>query len=806
MLVPLSWLKEYVDIPVTPEVLEEKLFSCGFEVEESYEVGRDISGVVVGLVTECEKVPETHLSKCRVNAGAYGEFQVVCGADNVEAGKKFPFALVGATVYQTSKDHKTIEGTMTIREGKLRGIDSYGMLCSGTELGLTEDLYPGAGYNGLLLLPEDTEPGADVKKVTGLDDIIFDVTITANRPDCQSIFGLAREVSAVLNTKLHEPALDYAETGEEKKDFSVTVEAPDLCPRYVGHYVSDVSIAPSPAWMRRRLALVGINAISNIVDITNYVLRELGQPMHAFDGDFLKGSKIVVRRAEDGEKIVTLDEKEFTLSHDHLVIADGERAVALAGIMGGLNSEIKDTTREVVFEAAKFARDSVRKTSRALGQSSDSSAVFAKGVNEYTTVMAMKRALHLVSALGAGKVGKTHVDVNTGHSLEKREMKASLEKVNAVLGITVPDRDVLDILSRLDFEPELAGDELTIRIPAYREDMESYPDISEEIIRIYGYDHVVPTFMPTANVTLGGRSVRQKAELSLKRSLAAAGAYECVHYSFFSPSDLDLLMLEDGDPRRNAIPILNPINADLSLMRTTMAPLMLKAVQRNEKRGTIAGKLFEMGKIFLPKSLPLTDYPKEQSTLSIGVFGAEEDFFSLKALVETVAKELYLTFTYERSDEPFLHPYRQANVFANGTKIGYLGEARYEIQEELDLRTPAYVAELNLEALEPYYGKEQTYRPLPKYEIEKRDFAFVVDKEVSCSEIENAIREACPFITSVELFDVYEGLQVGLNRKSMAFSVVFTPDDHPFAAEEVDGYVSTVLQALEEKLGAVLRS
>ena len=332
MLAPLSWLKEYVDIDVSAQELQDKLFSCGFEVEELHQPGEEISGVVVGLVETCEPIPETHLHLTTVNAGEYGTFQVCCGADNVAAGKKFPLAMVGATVYATAKDHVTVEGVMKIKKGKLRGYDSFGMLCSGTELGVNEDMYPGAGYNGLLLLPDDALPGADVKPILGLDDWIFDIAITANRPDCQSIFGIAREVAAVLGKELKMPALGYHESGIEKEGFTVEVEAPDLCPRYISHYVTDVTIGESPAWMKRRLALVGMNSISNIVDITNYILMELGQPMHAFDEDFIRGNKILVRRAEEGEKIVTLDEQEYEMNPNNLCICDGVGPVALAGI------------------------------------------------------------------------------------------------------------------------------------------------------------------------------------------------------------------------------------------------------------------------------------------------------------------------------------------------------------------------------------------------------------------------------------------------------------------------------------------
>lgn len=805
MLVPLSWLKDYVDIDVTPKELEEKLFSCGFEVEELTEVGRDISDVVVGLVESCEPIPDTHLSLCQVNAGTHGTFQVCCGADNVHAGGKFPLALVGASVYATAKDHITVEGVMKIKKGKLRGYDSFGMLCSGTELGLNEDLYPGAGYNGLLVLPKDAEIGADVKPILGLDDWIFDIAITANRPDCQSIYGIAREVAAVLGKECRTPALDYTET-EVKKNFKVEVSAQDLCPRYIAHYVHDVEIKESPAWMRRRLALVGIGSISNIVDITNYVLKELGQPMHAFDYSYLEGDQIHVRRANDGEKIVTLDEKEFELNSSNLVICDGVKPVALAGIMGGLNSEIQDTTKEVLFESAKFARDNIRKSSRALGQSSDSSAMYAKGVYEYTTVMAMKRALHLVEELGCGKVSSTHVEISAGNSIEPKEMKVSVKRVNGVLGIEVPNEEILRILSALNFAPVICGDELTLQIPAYREDMDSYPDVAEEVIRMYGYDHVIPTFMPTAKVTLGGLNLKQKTELKIKRALCAAGAYEGIHYSFFSPSDFDLLKLPEDAPERKAIRLINPINIDLSLMRTTLVSEMLYAIARNQKKGILEGRIFELGNVFLPKKLPLTDYPDERETLCVGLFGEKESFFTLKGFAETVADALNLEFTYERAEKPFLHPYQTAEIFCEGEKVGYLGKLSYEIQDELNMRVPAYVMEIDLAGISKWYGKEQTFMPLPKYAEEKRDFAFVVDKTVTCAQIENGIKEACNYVTDVKLFDVYEGIQLGPDKKSMAFSVVFTPKEEEFSTEMVEGFVRKILKNLEKTLNIKLRA
>ena len=806
MLVPLSWLEDYVDIDVTPDELEDKLFSCGFEVDEKYQIGQDIHDVVVGKVIECEPIPETHLSVCKVDAGTGELLQICCGADNVRAGGKFPVALVGAQVYATAKDHVTIEGLMTIKRGKLRGYESCGMLCSGTELGLNENLYPGAGYNGLLELPEDAEIGADIKPLTGLDDWIFVVEITANRPDCQSIFGIAREVAAALGKPVKMPALDYTETEVEKEGFSVSVEAPELCPRYSAHYVYDVKLGESPAWMRRRLALLGNNAISNIVDITNYVMRELGQPLHAFDCDFLEGNAICVRRAADGEKITTLDEKEFTLDHNNLVICDGVKPVALAGIMGGLNSEIRPTTTEVMFESAKFARDNIRKSSRALGQTSDASQRYSKGVDEYATVMAMKRVLHLIEELGCGKVSRTHKDVNVGNSVEPREMKASIKKINGVLGITVPTDEIKRILTNLCFEPVIDGDDLTIQVPAYREDMEDYPDIAEEVIRMYGYDHIVPTFLPTAKVTIGGTSLRQKTTLRVKKALCSVGGFEGVHYSFFSPSDLDNMGFAADAPERQAIRIINPINEDLSLMRTTLVPQMIHAIGRNQKNGVLQGRIFEIGNRFIPKALPLTEYPDERETLCIGVFGKQESFFTLKGMAETVAECLHLTFEYEAAQYPFLHPYQAAKILCNDVEIGCLGKVTYEIMNQESMRVPAYVLQIDMETLSKWYGTAPVFSPLPKYDEEKRDLALVMTKEITCGQVEEVIRSSCAYVSAIELFDVYEGEQIGADKKSMAFSLLFTPKDEAFTADTVDGYVKKILKNLKKQYEIELRS
>lgn len=805
MLAPLSWLKEYVDIDVTPDELEEKLFSCGFEVEEKYQVGADITGVVVGLVETCDPIEGTHLHLTSVNAGLHGTFQVCCGADNVRAGKKFPLALVGATVLETEKDHVTVKGTFTIKKGKLRGYESDGMLCSGTELGVSEDMYPGAGYNGLLELPDDAEVGADIKPILGLDDWIFDISITANRPDCQSVYGIAREVAAVLGKEIKAPALDFHPTDKVKEGFQVSVEDADLCPRYISHYVSDVVIGESPRWLRRRLALCGMNAISNIVDITNYVLLELGQPMHAFDENFLRGNRIVVRRAKAGEHIVTLDEQDYEMNENNLCICDGVGPVALAGVMGGLNSEIRDTTAGVVFESAKFMRDNIRKTSRSLGKRTDASAKYEKGVDEYTTEMAMRRALHLVEELGCGKVSSTHLDVNTGNSIEPREMTVSVSKVNGVLGIRVPDEDIVRIMRSLAFQPRIDGDSLKLQVPAYRTDIENYPDISEEVIRMYGYDHIRPTLLESAAVTAGGLTLRQRKELALKKRLTAEGMYEAVHYSFFSPADLDLLNLEADHPWRRVIRILNPINVDLSIMRTTLAASMLHAVERNQKNGNYEGRLFEIANRFLAKDLPLTEYPEERPTLCAAVWGESESFFTMKGIADVVAENLLVKFDYKPGKEPFLHPYQAAEIWCEGEKVGYLGTLSYPIMTRLSLHSKAYIMELDLKALEKYLDRSQKFRPLSKFPDVRRDLALVMDKKLTCAEVEDCILSGGKNIAEVKLFDVYEGIQVGPGRKSMAFTVTFRPTDQELTDKQVDKMVDKVLRKLKFTLDVDLR-
>ena len=804
MKVPFSWLKELVDIDITAQELEDKLFSCGFEVEERIDLSAGIDKVVVGVITSIEKQEGTHLSRCVVDCGGYGhDIRITTGAPNIFVGAHVPAALDGST----------LPGGIHIKKRMMQGFESNGMLCSGEELGLNEDLYPGAGVYGLLILPEDTTPGADICPVVGLDDSIFDISITANRPDCQSILGIAREVAAVLGKPLHMPAMDYQAVCEPDAPISVTVEAPDLCPRYMAHYVRNIRMGESPRWMKRHLALCGLRSISNVVDITNHTLLEMGQPMHAFDLDKVAGRCIDVRRARPGEKIVTLDEKEFTLTENNLVICDAEKPVALAGVMGGANSGMDDKTHSLLFECATFARDSVRKTSRALGQSSDSSARYEKGVDFSSPKLGLARALHLIQQLDCGDITTLAFDCTDGRSTARKVIDTTPDKICAVLGIRVPDQTMIDILERLEFTVEVdAGGVWHVSVPLYREDVEGYPDLAEEVIREYGYSHIVPTFLKTAAVTNGGLNGEQQRALKVKRMLAGQGFYEASTLAFYSTAELDMLHIPAEDTARKAIRILNPISENLSIMRTLLAPSMLNVIVDNLKKGNGAGRLFEMAPVYLPKSLPLTERPHERQTLCMGVFGPGEDFFTVKGAMEALAASLGLAFTYERETETaWLHPGIAASVWCKGKRLGVFGKLSNEINAELKIAKDEkenqniYLAELDYEALSACVEGELHYQPISPYAPVKRDLALVCDEAVTCGAIEDAIRSASPLVTGVELFDIYRGKNLGEGKKSMAFSVVLADPKAELDAEQVDRAIKKILGNLKYKLGIEIR-
>lgn len=794
MIAPLSWLKEYVDIKVSAEELKDKLFSCGFEVEELTYLGKDVENVVTGKILSTEKHPDAdRLTVCKVDCGAHGEKQIVTAATNIFAGAVVPIALDNSIV-------KHEGGVQKIKTGKLRGVVSEGMFCSGEELGINDDYYEGAEVNGILILDSDTPIGVDIRPVVGIDDYLFDIAVTANRPDCQCIFGIAREVAAVLNAPIKAPDCSY-KTFPTNRKITVEVEEPALCPRYMGQCVDEVKIGVSPRALRRRLALCGLRSVSNIVDITNYVLLEMGQPMHAFDYNYLKGGKIIVRRAKKGEKITTLDEKEFSLNETNLLIADGERGVALAGIMGGLNSEIKEDTKAVFFEAAKFARDSVRRTSRSLGIRSDSSARFEKGVDAYTTALALDRALHLVEELGAGKVTSYRADCAKEKPVPK-VVETEYAKIDALLGIEVPEKEVNEILTRLGFTVKQVGEKFTAEVPLWREDVDGYPDLAEEVIRIYGYEHIESTFLNRARVTRGGYTAEQKRELAVKNALKEEGFFEACNYSFYSPKSFNLFRLSEDAPERKAVKILNPIGEDLSVMRTFLAPSMLDNVVRNVRRGNTEGRLFELAKTYVAKELPLTELPEERTRLVMAEWGG--GFFDLKGALEGVAEALGFTLKFEKEEKSFLHPGISAAIFSGDKKIGWIGELHPSLCEELALEKAPCMLELDFEALP--LKKPLRVEPLPAFPDITRDIAFTVEESVTSAQAEECILHAVKAVKKAELFDVYRGLQVGKNKKSMAFRLTFAAEsDKAVSPETVDGYFKKILGALQAKLGAELR-
>lgn len=813
MKVPFSWLKEFVDIDVTPQELENKLFDCGFEVEELIEIGKDIQNVVVGYVKECTPIPDTHLHVCIVDAGTGEDLQICCGADNVCAGGKYPVALEGASVYATAKDHKTIEGTMKIKKGKLKGYDSFGMLCSGVELGLNDDLYPGSDYCGLLVLPEDSPIGTDIKSIVGLDDYLFDISITANRADCQSVLGIAREVAAALNKPLKMPNINYSTSNELIDGLNVSVEAPDLCPRYLAHAVKNIKIEQSPAWMRKNLALCGLRSISNIVDITNYVMLEIGQPMHAFDMDSLESKQIVVRRAKNDETIVTLDEKEFKLNENNLLICDGCKAVALAGVMGGLNSEITDNTTNLLFESAKFLRDNIRKTARSLGQNTDSSSHFEKGISEYSVELGLARALHLIEELKCGEITASHFDCSAGASREGKKFKASFSGINKILGIDVPKEDVLEILKKLNFEVSVNDDLMEVIAPRYREDIEiGEPDLAEEIIREYGYQHIVPTFLKSAAVTNGGLTLKQQHTNKVKRIFCSEGYYEISTLAFYSDSDLNALHLDSSAEEMNAIHILNPISSNLTTMRTILVPSILNTVVENLKRGNASGRIFELGNIYQPKQLPVMELPNEIPHIGFACFGSDEDFFTIKGTVESLANNLGLHFDYKRSNNiSYLHPGMSADILCNNVTIGSFGKLANEITKELDLPKDSknnyqiYIGEINFELLESFVPDVVRYQNISDFPDATRDLSLIVDESVECGSIINEIKNACKQVNEVNLFDIYRGEQIGENKKSMSFNITFSATDRLLEPKDLDKFIKKILGNLKYKLNIEIR-
>ncbi len=795
MKISLNRLKQYVDISVSVPELCDRMIMAGFEIESVEDLSETMRNIVVGKILAVTPHENSdHLLVCRVDVGSGEPLQIITGAQNVFEGAYVPAALDGAV----------LPGNVKIKRGKLRGLESNGMLCSGGELGLTDHDWKGASVNGIMIMDDRYPVGTDLRDIFGLNDTVIDFKITANRPDCNCVAGVAREVAVALNREFKEPEPLYTEAGGDIRDYiSVEVKDYDLCPRYCGAVVRDVVIKESPDWMKSAIRAAGMRPINNIVDITNFVMLETGQPMHAFDYRDIAGKKIIVRRAENGENITTLDGKTHALTEEMLVIADENAPSCIAGIMGGENSEIKDDTSIIFFETAKFRRDSVRRTARKLGMRTESSARFERGVDIINTEYAMRRALQLIDETGSGKIVSGMIDENNGLPAP-RDLSVSVASVNALLGITVPGADMADILNRLGIDTRLDGDTLNCRVPSRRDDVEGRADIAEEVLRVYGCPHINGT--PMRGVVLRGRKLpdRVKAD-GVKSALTAAGAYEICTYSFVGSKAVDTLRLPEDDPRRRAIKILNPLGDEYSVLRTQLVTSMLSVLATNISRRNPAARFFELSKLFESDELPIEKQPRETPALVIGVYGEGEDFFTLKGLVEAVLGVFSVKSRCIPAAEPYYHPGRCGEYAVNGRRVAVFGEIHPDTAAEYGISQRVYIAEIALDVLYALTPGKTVYRPLPKFPAVERDFALICDDALPAGDVEDAVREgAGKLLEDVKLFDIYRGEQIPAGKKSMAFTVTLRSSENTLSEEEIDRVTEKIIKNFGS-IGAELR-
>ncbi len=787
MKVPYSWLKDFVDITISPNELGEKLVSAGFEIEEVIYMRDAIKNVFTGNILSIENHNNSdHLSVCSIDVGKDKPLQIVTGAKNINAGDIVPVAL----------DNSQLSNGKKIFAGELRGVISEGMLCSGGELDLTEDDFVGAGVNGIWIMPKDTAIGIDINDYIGNNEVVLDVAITANRPDCNSIFGIAREVAAVLKLPLRQPDFHYEENKESINNF-VRIENHNfsLCPRYLGKALKNIKLEKSPKIIRDRLRAVGIRAINNYVDVTNYVLIEIGQPMHAFDLDTLGGKKIVIRNANDGEKIVALDDKQYALQAQMLAICDESKPVAIAGVMGGAECSISDNTKTVVLESARFARDSVRHTSRELNLHSDSSARFEKGMDFYSQEAGLNRALALFYKYNWGEIVGGKIDLiqekPTNHYITY-----NYQEINKIIGVDIDKKAIINILSSLTLETTAKGDKLTTFIPDYREDICGVNDLTEEVIRIYGYDVVVPRLISNKR---GGKTDVQLRMDKLKSIMTGKGAFEIYSYSFVPPKAFDMLNLNENDELRKAITLKNPLSVDISVMRTTLSYSMLKVISNNYARGNKNFRLFEIANVYQPKKLPLEVLPYEHTMLSIGLFG-DEDFYKLKSIVEDILNVFGIKVHYQRADFSFLHPGRCASIICeDNTNIGYIGEVHVDVANNFDVDKKMYIAEIDADYIVNNGIDIKPYKAVSKYQAVERDLALLSPLDMPAQTLLDNISKACSnILESADVFDVYTGGQVPKDKKSVAIKLVFRDYEKTLKDSDVNAEIENVLSALEK--------
>ena len=790
-----KWLnEEFVDLSnVSDKEFVETLTVFGQKVETWERLDAEIKNVVVGKVLSMVRHPNSdHMWICQVDVGGDAPVQIVTGAQNVHEGDLVPAAL----------HNSWLPGGVHITKGKLRGEVSGGMLCSFAELGLTQNDLPGVFADGIWILnDEDCTVGEDINLVIGNDDTVVDFEITNNRPDCYSIIGLAREAAAAFGKPMrhHEPVVHGSDAGDIYDHLDVDVPATKLCNRYTSRMVANVKIAPSPKWLRRRLRANGVRPINNIVDITNYVMLEYGQPMHAFDYRYVSSGKIVVREAEDGETLTTLDGNVRSLKAGMLVIADENKPIGLAGIMGGENSEIKDDTAMVVFESANFDGTSIRQTALALGMRTEASGKFEKRLDPMMTVPAVQRACELVELLGCGEVVDGVMDV-IAKDKAPTVVKLEPEKINALLGTDLPESLMREILLSLGFE--LSGDD--ILVPSWRGDVEHYSDIAEEIARFYGYNNIPCTLM-RGETTRGGFSEQQLFDRALGETCRTLGYDEIITYSFISPSYYDKIRMPKDSPLRKSLKILNPLGEDTSIMRTTILPSMLEIITRNYNYRNKAVRLYELGKIYLPREDGLADEPK---ILSLGAYGDGMDFFTLKGGIEAILRACRIKdVRFEAcTDNASYHPGRCAKVYAGDVELGVFGQIHPLVAATYGVDAEIYAAELRFDALYSVRGGIPVYQPLPKFPAVTRDIAVVCAESVTVGALEDCIRRGAKgLLKKVELFDIYRGIGVTPGSKSVAFSLTLRADDRSLTGEEADEDVKSILALLEAELGAKLR-
>ncbi len=801
----LSWMKAYVpDLDVTPREYADAMTLSGTKVEGYAAADRDLDRIVIGQIEKIEPHPDADkLIVCQVNVGNE-VIQIVTGAPNVREGDKIPVVLDGGRV-AGNHDGRMTEGGIPIKKGKLRGVESNGMMCSIEELGSSRDMYPEAPENGIYIFPENVQVGADAVKALGLDDVNFEYEITSNRVDCFSVIGIAREAAATFRKAFCPPVVTSTGNGEKASDYvQVTVQSPDLCPRYCARIVKNIKIAPSPKWMQRRLAAAGIRPINNIVDITNYVMEEYGQPMHAYDYDDIAGHHIIVRRAGKDEKFTTLDGQERTMDEDVLMICDAEKSVGIAGIMGGRNSMITDDVKTMMFEAACFDGANIRLSAKRIGLRTEASAKFEKGLDPNNAQAAIDRACQLIEELGAGEVVGGMVDVYSKVK-EPVRIKFDPEGINALLGTDIRSEEMLGYFRMVGLEYD--GETNEIIAPTFRHDLFCTADLAEEVARFYGYDRI-PTTLPSGEATTG----KQPFDLRVRRVAQDVAEYcgfsQGYVYSFESPRVFDKLMLPQDSPLRSAIRISNPLGEDFSIMRTVSVNGMLTSLAFNYNHRNKNVRLYELGNIYLPKELPLKELPDERMQFTLGMYG-EGDFYTMKGIVEEFLEKVGITGRKTYSPEnlkPFLHPGRQAEILYGETTLGYLGEVHPTVAAAYGIGEKTYIAVLDMPEVTKLATFDRKYEGIARYPAVTRDISMVVPGKVPADQIEAMIiQRGGRILKECRLFDVYEGAQITTGFKSMAYSITFQAKDRTLGESDITAAMKKIWNGLES-LGIQIRS